>query len=85
MVREKFEIENDIKKLDEEITNKYGKNLLFGTYNIPYIEIYDEYNNLIDIKIDEEFSKLIDKYNELCHELNVYYPEPEYYNINPKL
>ena len=69
MARPKEIIENEIKELRSKL--KFD---LFGTPEVDYIPDYDEAGNLVGFHMDPEQDKILNKLEELEHELRVYYP-----------
>ena len=69
MVRPKEVIENEIKELESKL--KFN---LFGFPEVNYISDYDEDGNLVGFHMDPEQAEILDKLEELEHELLVNYP-----------
>lgn len=69
MPRPKEIIENEIKELRSKL--KFD---LLGCPEVDYVPDYDEDGNLVGFHMDPEQEQILDKLEELEHELLVYYP-----------
>lgn len=69
MIRPKEVIEKEITELKSKL--KFD---VFGFPKVDYVSDYDKDGNLVGFHTDPEQSKLLDKLEELEHELHVYYP-----------